>query len=76
MRLANTGTRKAGLCSRLIAVQHRHFAPSACALNVLFQAAHKFIVNAFLYKSGGAACLDLKSFQNGGFFKKLNFLPG
>jgi len=43
---------------------------------VLFQAAHKFIVNAFLYKSGGAACLDLKSFQNGGFFKKSNFLPG
>ena len=76
MRLANTVTRKAGLCIGPIAVQRRYFPPDARALNMLFQAAHKFIVNAFRYKSGGAAGLDLKSFQNGGFFKKFNFLPG
>lgn len=42
MRLANTVTRKAWLCSRPIAVQRQYFPLDARALNMLFQAAHKF----------------------------------
>jgi hypothetical protein len=75
MKLSDNVISKARLYIGPIAVQRQYFPLDARALNMLFQAAHKFGMNAFKCNSGNAACLGLKPFKNVGFFKKLNFLP-
>jgi hypothetical protein len=57
MKLSDNVISKARLYIGPIAVQRQYFPLDARALNMLFQAAHKFGMNAFKYNSGNAACL-------------------